>query len=300
LSQHLYGRPEFPKLRILSRQLPGEGMRAKEIRRGSHPIVLKMTITETGKTFRVSAMPSADREFIGPRVLCRRLCALLFLTTCAGCCNAGPIFSASQPNVIVLRAMAGYFPCLSNFEEQLLEDGICPTVAYAGAHQEITERIVAAKNNGRLQGPLVIVGYSAGADKALVVARRLGECGIEVDKLVLVEPSKQGCVPANVRECLNIYKPQLWTEFVPFFRGCIVTAENPSTQLLNYNVRDYNDGRYDWDNHFTLTMNPYLRDFMVDEVLSAVDGVPEQEDVPSEQADVSAADESEEFHAPTK
>jgi hypothetical protein len=245
-------------------------------------------------------MPSADWKFIGPGVLCRRFCAVLALAACTGCCTSGPIFSASQPNVIVLRAMAGYFPYLSDIEEQLLEEGVCPTVAYAGAHQKITERIIAAKNNGRLQGPLVIVGYSAGADKALLVSRRLGERGIDVDKLVLVEPSVNGCVPGNVKECLNIYKPQLWTRYVPFFRGCMVTAENPSTRLLNYDVRDYNDGRYDWDNHFTLTMNPYLRDLMIDEVLSAIDGVPEQEDMLSEQADGSPTEVAEEFQPPAQ
>jgi hypothetical protein len=196
--------------------------------------------------------------------------------------------------------MAGYFPCLSDLEDQLLEEGVCPTVACAKAHQKITERIIAAKNNGRLEGPLVIVGYSAGADKALLVSRRLGERGIEVDKLILIEPSRKGCVSANVRECINIYKPQLWTEYVPFFRGCQVTAENPSTLLLNYDVRDYNDGRYDWDNHFTLTMNPYVRDLMIDEVLSAIDGVPEQEEMLSEESAGSAAEAVEEFHPPVK
>jgi hypothetical protein len=225
-------------------------------------------------------MPFVHQEIGRSIVRLRRLFApLLLLTCCAGCGTTGPILSASQPNVVIFRAMAGYFPCISELEDRMLEEGVCPTVALPGAHCQIAERIIGARNNGRLNGPLVIVGYSAGADKALVVARRLGECGITVDKLVLLEASAHGCVPGNVTECVNIYKSQPW----PLFRGCSVVAESPATRLVNYNVRDYNDGRYDWDNHFTLTFNPYVRDMMFDEVMSGVEGESAQDETPSAQ-----------------
>jgi hypothetical protein len=265
-----------------------------------HPNVPDVTITEIGKTFRVSSMHGVDQFLARPMYLFRRLCAAWLLMSCAGCCTAGPIFSTSQPNVIVFRAIGGYFPDLCAIEEGLLDEGICPTVAYPSAHEKITERIIAARNNGRFDGPLVIVGYSAGADKALLVSRRLADRGIEVDKLVLVEPSVNGRVPGNVKECFNIYKPQLWTEYVPIFRGCMVTAENPSTELRNYDVRDYNDGRYDWGNHFTLTMNPYIRDLIIDEVVATIDGVPEQEEVLDVQQPDSATQIGEEFHPPAQ
>ncbi|MGE5191694.1 MAG: hypothetical protein ACM3U2_04275, partial [Deltaproteobacteria bacterium] len=111
------------------------------------------------------------------------------------------------------------------------------------------------------------------------VSRKLGERGITVDKLVLLEASANGRVPGNVRECVNIYKPQPWTEYFPFFRGCTVAADSPVTQLVNYNLREFNDGRYDWDNHFTVTFNPYVRDLMMDEVLSGIEEVPEQDEM---------------------
>ncbi len=216
----------------------------------------------------------------------RRLFApLLLLTFCAGCGTTGPILSASQPNVVIFRAMAGYFPCISELEDRMLEEGVCPTVALPAAHHQIAERIIGARNNGRLNGPLVIVGYSAGADKALQVSRRLGECGITVDKLVLLEASAHGCVPGNVTECVNIYKSPTWTWFFPFFRGCTVVAESPATRLVNYNVRDYNDGRYDWDNHFTLVLNPWVRDMMFDEVMAGVEGESGQDETLAAQQD---------------
>jgi hypothetical protein len=148
-----------------------------------------------------------------------------------------------------------------------------------GAYRQVTERIIGAHNNGRLNGPLVIVGYSAGADKALRVSRCLGQRGLTVDKLVLLEASSGGRVPGNVKECVNIYKTQPWTQFVPVFRGCTVMAESPDTRLVNCDLRDFNDGRYDWENHFTLAFNPYVEDLMVNEVAAAFNGEPGQEEV---------------------
>jgi hypothetical protein len=199
-------------------------------------------------------------KFAGAIERWSRLAALLLAASCAGCCTPGPILSASRPNVIVFRGMVGYFPNLGEFEDKLLE---------------------AARNTGRLQGPLVVVGYSSGADKAIVLSRSLQERGITVNKLVLLEATSETSIPGNVSECVNIYKPQPWDGVIPVFRGCPVTAESPATIVSNYNVREYNDGRYDWDNHFTLTTNPYVQDLIIDEVVAGLEGAPKQDEVAS-------------------
>lgn len=232
-----------------------------------------MTIREAGETLRVTrrriaVMQSVIKKLAEIRVRLPRLAVLALIVASAGCVAPGPILSVSRPNVILFTSTAGYFPDLGGIEERLDDEGVYTTVVYPDAHKEIAERLIAARNTGRLQGPVVIVGYSCGADKALVVSRRLGQRGIVVDKLVLVEAHEGGRVPGNVRECLNIFKPQPWCEWCSFFSGCTVLAENPATQLVNYDIREYNDGRYDGDNHFTLTANPYLQDLMLDEILA--------------------------------
>jgi len=233
-------------------------------------------------------MQHARQKFAQLKGQWPRLAVLLLVGFCAGCYTPGPILSTTQPNVIVFRGAAGYFPHLEEFEESLLDEGACPTVAYAEAHRSVAERVVAARNTGRLQGPLVIVGYSTGADKALSVARHLGQRGIPVDKLVLVESSAGGRVPGNVRECVNIYRPQPWSNVFPYLTGSRVVAENSATQLVNYNVREFNDGRYDGEDHFTLTANPFIQDMMIDEVLTAFEPQPGQ----LEQGELTAESES--------
>jgi hypothetical protein len=213
-----------------------------------------------------------------------RLIALLFAANCAGCYTPGPILSPTQPNVIVFRGGAGFFPHLEEFERALVDEGACPTVAYPEVHRRVTERVIAARNTGRLQGPLVIVGYSKGADKALEMSRELGERGIAVDKLVLLEAADGGRVPCNVRECVNIYYPQPWGKVIPYFGGGRVLAENAATHVVNYNVRDFNDGRYDGEECTALTANPFIQDKMVEEVMVAFEENGDEMEFPLEDA----------------
>jgi pimeloyl-ACP methyl ester carboxylesterase len=208
---------------------------------------------------------------------------LILALSGAGCYTPGPIGSASRPNVVVLRGPAGYFPGLMAFEDKLLDEGVCTTVAYPDAYPKIAERLIAGRNLGRLQGPVVIVGYSSGAGAAMLLSRRLGERGIDVDKLVLLEAADSMRVPGNVHQCFNVYKSQPWSEVKPIFRGDPLAVESPATMLVNYDLREYNDGRFDWDGHLTLTANPYVQDLVIDEILTAFD---ETEEVPVEQGPV--------------
>jgi len=198
-----------------------------------------------------------------------RLIGVALALWCAGCYSPGPIGSASRPNVVVLRGTAGYFPNLAQFEDRLLDEGVCPTVAYPDAYATVAERLIGGRNRGRLNGPVVIVGYSSGANAAISMSRMLGEKGIEVNKLVLLEATTGEKVPDNVVSCFNIYKSQPWYDVIPAFGGIPVQKESPATTLVNYNVRDYNDGRFDWENHLTLAANPFIQDMILDEVLVA-------------------------------
>lgn len=226
-------------------------------------------------------MQRAVRHF--SLMLARGLFALGMAIPCTGCMATGPMGSATRPNVFILRGMAGYHPGIRQLEERLLDDGVCPTVCVPEAHPRLAERIIAGRNRGRFSGPLVLVGYSYGADHAIDVARRLNEKGMTVDKLVLVEASGKMPVPCNVRECFNIFKSQPWAEYLPILRGAAVGAEGPATSIVNYDVRNYNDGRYDWDNHLTMSLNPYVQELIVDEVMATIEAGPSEEDEPSGQ-----------------
>ena len=201
-------------------------------------------------------------------LLTRSMCALLALA-CTGCFYSGPIGCSNRPNVIIMRGPGGYFPNIGELEVRFLDEGVCPTVAHPDAAPALAERIMGGRNQGRLSGPIVIVGYSSGADAAITLASKLGAKGVEVEKLVLLEASDARRVPPNVHQCVNIYKSQAWDEYVPFFVGYPLQVSNESTEIVNYNLRDYNDGRYDWEHHLSLAGNPHIQDLIVDEVMEA-------------------------------
>jgi hypothetical protein len=225
-------------------------------------------IKGTGQTLQARAMLYSLRKSDTFGDIRSYMVGVLLAVCCAGCVSSEPIGSTTRPNVIVLRGPAGYFPNLADFENRLIDEGTCPTVAYPQAEGTIAERIIGGRNQGRLKGPIVIVGYSAGANAAVSLSERLGTRGIDVDKLVLVEASDSKRVPQNVHACLNIYKSEPWGEQLRVLAGHPLEAQSSATELFNYDIREYNDGRFDWENHLTLVANPHVQDLMIEEVLA--------------------------------
>jgi hypothetical protein len=204
-----------------------------------------------------------------------RFCAclgLILLVGGSGCYTAPPIGSACRPNVFVMRGIIGYWPFIETFEDALCDEGLCPTIAFAEQYHELADDIAEGTESGQLKGPLVIVGYSVGANGAIHLCRRLEERNITVDKLVLLETSYDEEIPANVRSCFNIYKSQPLTDWFPIFRGIPLEAESGGTELVNYDLRCEAPEICCWDNHLTMCMNRRIHDLMIDEVLDEIDG----------------------------
>jgi hypothetical protein len=202
-----------------------------------------------------------------------RFCAwfglLLLLAGSGGCCT--PFGSASRPNVVVLRGIIGYWPFIEPFEKGLCAEGICPTTALAEGYPQVANEIEEGRRSGRWQGPLVIVGYSSGANCALKLCRDLGGRGITVDKLVLLEASYRDLVPENVRQCVNIYKSQPATDWIPIFRGIPLCAESDGTDLENRDIHYEPYAHGFLNHHLTICANPVVQRMMIDEVLETID-----------------------------
>lgn len=204
-----------------------------------------------------------------------RLCAclgLILLVGASGCYSAPPIGSACRPNVFVVRGIIGYWPFIETFEDALCDEGLSPTIAFPAQYCQLADDITEGTESGHLNGPLVIVGYSVGANSAIHVCRRLQERNITVDKLVLLETSYAEEIPGNVRSCFNIYKSQPLTDWFPIFRGLPLDAESSRTEMVNYDLRREDPGICCWDNHLTMCMNRRIHDLIIDEVLDEIDG----------------------------
>jgi thioesterase domain-containing protein len=152
------------------------------------------------------------------------------------------------------------------FEHTLRAEGIHPIMAFAEEYYPLAEFIADERQAGRLDGPIVVMGYSLGANTAILLAERLAERGVELDKLVLLECSYADEVPSNVRECFNIYKSHPWTDWFPLFRGIPLEAESDQTQMVNYDLRDADPATGRWHHHLTACANRRIHEIIVDEI----------------------------------
>jgi len=184
--------------------------------------------------------------------------------------TAKPPSAAAPSNVVVVRATAGYWPDCERLVQSLSEQGAPATVIRGMEVNRTADRIVTARRSGDVR-PLVVIGYSRGANDALRLTRRLQKENIAVDTLVLMEMAAQESVPANVVSCLNVYKSSPADDWVPAFRGLPVTVESAQTNLVNYNVRFHDEAVAQAAiNQFTVSQNPAVQAMVVERVTMAL------------------------------
>ena len=184
-------------------------------------------------------------------------CGFAGLVGCSTTGYVGDRHTARCGNVFVVRGLVGYWPHVEDLAADLRQQGLSPTVVYGAERKRLAEKIDQTRAAGHLNGPVVLVGYSLGANDAIKLAKDLGNRGIDVDALILVDPTYYDSVPSNVRYCYNLYQSHPRTDWIPMFRGVSIEAADPGTDLINYDVRNHRKCRhYDELNHFTICSYP--------------------------------------------
>ena len=113
-----------------------------------------------------------------------------------------------------------------------------------------------------INGPIILVGQSLGANDQIKVAEALNQAHIPVALLITVDAVSPKRVPPNVAAVLNIYKPS----YVPMFSGQLVQAVDPTkTHVENFNITKSLDV---YVNHFTIVMSKEIQQIMIDRILA--------------------------------
>jgi len=201
----------------------------------------------------------------------------------AGGCSTPPIdysqAEADKPGstFLLLGLWNVFSKGLLDVTNELNEEGYHAQTLSGPSWRAIGDEIIKAHRAAELRRPLVLGGHSLGADKALKLADKLQRAGVEVDYVVLLDATNPPKVPGNVRRCHNIYLPNAATDWIPAFRGIAVKAENPETELINFNVRNAESGPLsDIDfNHFNIESNPDIQALMVELIRAHLNGDPD-------------------------
>jgi pimeloyl-ACP methyl ester carboxylesterase len=151
--------------------------------------------------------------------------------------------------------------------------------------------------------PLVLIGFSYGADNAVQIAAKLRRAGIGVDLLLTIDPVTPPPVPGNVRMCRNYYQSNGPLDLFPWLRGIPLqpekrfdparstdstdSASSPQAsspqasspqasspqagsgqaRLVNINIRDHPELLEPGTNHATIAGNANLHRVVIEQVL---------------------------------
>jgi pimeloyl-ACP methyl ester carboxylesterase len=191
----------------------------------------------------------------------------------AGCSTSAKVVDdPTMPrtgNAFLVRGLMEIFSLgLNDVKSDLRAEGVNAHTVSGMQWSNLARTIAAARSDGRLNEPIVLVGHSYGADDAIKVARSLDQGGIPIEALVLIDPTTPQTIPPNVRRCFNIYKSSPVTDWIPVLRGVAVHADSDVTELINLDLRtSLRASEFSSLNHFDIEESPAIHAMIVQEVL---------------------------------
>ncbi len=172
--------------------------------------------------------------------------------------NKGQIYS-------MRGGLGGIFSIGMNRLEDTFEDKYhihAKSTTWFKAHS-LSKTIIKRYKAHEINGPIILIGHSLGANDQIKVAKNLDREHIPVALLLTIDAVSPLPVPPNVKEVYNIYKPS----YIPFFSGQKVKAMDPYvTKVTNLNVG--NMGAH--VNHWTITLDQEIRKLMDEKILASL------------------------------
>jgi pimeloyl-ACP methyl ester carboxylesterase len=216
----------------------------------------------------------------------RGAATVLLLLFSSGCASlpAGAIdevrASSDSPRagqVYLIRGWNGLWSeGLDSLAAELRSHGLDARVYQQGQARELGDALLTRFRGAGGADPLVLVGFSFGADEAIRIARRLEGAGVPVALLVTLDPVTPPPVPANVLCGRNFYQSNGVWDALPWLRGAPVKPEKPvpdadpgAARLANFNLRERADLSQGATGHHTIAGNRKVREAIVREVLRA-------------------------------
>jgi hypothetical protein len=169
----------------------------------------------------------------------RLVLGLTALLTSASAVWAYPPDKPRRPGqILIVRGLLTVFSMgLDDLGNELRVEGFDVSVEFASLSPLAVERMKARYGESGAPGPVVIIGHSLGAYMAPGLARQLGDAGIPVDLMVMLDCLHDATIPANVRRCVNLYQAAKHG----FVEALPVKAESSATTLFNIEVNKYQE-----------------------------------------------------------
>jgi len=209
--------------------------------------------------------------------------AFLFLVGAAGCNSLppGPAAAvATRPSLTLPRGGEAYLlrgwrglwsEGIDRLGAELRGAGVDAQVFRADQAGDLGDALVDRFGKLRRRVPLVLIGFSYGADDAVRIAAKLDRAGAPVDLLLTIDPVTPPAVPANVKWCCNYYQSNGPLDLFPWLRGIPlepVRGFGSTVRLVNVDIRSRPDLLEPGTSHATIAGNGQLHRVMIESVLS--------------------------------
>lgn len=172
---------------------------------------------------------------------------LVGLVICAGGCQPLPAGSLAEVRAVSDRPRIGnvylirgwrdaYSAGVDQLAAELRQAGVAAHVYRHAQWQALAGALEQAYATNADHEPLVLIGFSYGADDALRVCDAMFRRGLPVNLVITIDPVTPLAVPGNVVACYNYYQTNgVWDVF-PWFRGVPLAAAGDG-RLVNVDLR---------------------------------------------------------------
>jgi hypothetical protein len=167
----------------------------------------------------------------------------------------GASLKSSKPgrtHVYAMRGLLGVFSTgMDKLAKQLNHRLDVPAVAMS-YHEDnkLVNHLIKKKQRGLLNGPIILVGHSYGADTIVSVAQKLSKENIQVETLISIDNTKKDVVPGNVKRFYHIHSGASKLSQAVFGWGKSLAIEKTSTKHYDIDVTKNPDFKN--INHFNI------------------------------------------------
>jgi hypothetical protein len=164
-----------------------------------------------------------------------------------------------QVNAYLIRGFQDWYSTgIEALTKELTDAGISSQDFAEAQWRDVGDTLCRTRSGNDAQ-PLVLIGFSYGADDVVAIARRLNEHHLAVDLLITIDPVTPDAVPANVRRCVNFFQSNGVWDALPWLRGIPLHREGAANDgrppLENIDVRHRPDLLEANTNHATIAAN---------------------------------------------
>jgi pimeloyl-ACP methyl ester carboxylesterase len=190
---------------------------------------------------------------------------LFLLSSCARL-PPGRVDDLSQDAPVRICLIRGfqdwYSTGIDTLADQLRADGFDARAFGDSQWHDLAAALAASTDP---QKPIILIGFSYGADDVISISRALAEKHIPIDLLITLDPVTPAAVPANVRRCVNFYESNGVWDLFPWLRGIPLHRENGDPAALeNIDIRNRPDLVEPDTRHATIAANPKVHGAIID------------------------------------